>query len=185
MSSIIGNNESVLVYSQTTTLAPPLSIGYPPPTVQITSHMDGQEVPEGVLTIEGISSDDEESNCQVFADVNDNTPMRNVTASGSTGDPKDFSKWAFTYDENYQTINQGENELTTKITCFRDNNHVDVPISEWHTVNVTGVTTTASRNFVAPPSFSSPLPSVGDFDIEDGGDEDDGDEDDGDEDDGD
>ena len=34
---------------------------------------------------EGISSDDEDNDCKVFADVNDNTPMRNVTATGDSG----------------------------------------------------------------------------------------------------
>jgi hypothetical protein len=55
----------------------------PPPTISITSLEDGQEVPAGELTIEGISSDDEESNCQVYADVNDITPMQNATAAGN------------------------------------------------------------------------------------------------------
>ena len=32
----------------------------PPPTVEITSLQDGQQVPSGELTIEGISPDDEE-----------------------------------------------------------------------------------------------------------------------------
>ena len=72
------NNEG---YAQTTTL--PASSLSPnlPPTIQITSHQDGQQVPAGTLTIEGISSDNDKTHCQVYADVNDNTPMRNVTAS--------------------------------------------------------------------------------------------------------
>jgi hypothetical protein len=57
------------------------------PTNQITSPKDGQQVPPGELTIQGISSDDEETDCQVYADVNDVTPMQNVTATGdSEGD---------------------------------------------------------------------------------------------------
>ena len=42
------------------------------PTIQITSHEDDQQVRPGELSIEGISSDDEDNDCKVFADVNDN-----------------------------------------------------------------------------------------------------------------
>ena len=78
-----------------------------------------------------------------------------------------FSKWTFTYSQDYQLIKQGENELTAKISCF-DNGDSDLnpfpapgaqtpssssPLSEWHTVNVTGVT--------GAPSAPSPLPLEG------------------------
>jgi hypothetical protein len=39
----------------------------------------------GELTIEGMSSDDAQSNCQVYADINDITPVQNATASGLGG----------------------------------------------------------------------------------------------------
>jgi hypothetical protein len=41
------------------------------PTIQITSPQDGQRVPLGELTIQGISSDNKDNDCKVFADVND------------------------------------------------------------------------------------------------------------------
>ena len=91
----------------------------PPPTIEISSPLDGQQVPSGELTIEGISSDDEESDCQVYADVNDITPMRNVTGSTEGGEEgEDFSRWTFTYTQDYQLITEGENELTAKISCY-------------------------------------------------------------------
>jgi hypothetical protein len=109
----------------------------PSPTVQITSLQKGQQVPVGELIVEGISSDNGESDCQVYADVNDIIPMRNVTATGNSTEGDDFSKWTFTYSQLYQTIKQGANELTAKISCFASND--PTPLSEWDTVNITGV----------------------------------------------
>ncbi|MGI0001761.1 MAG: hypothetical protein ACRD42_01635 [Nitrososphaeraceae archaeon] len=107
------------------------------PTIQITSHDDGNEVPAGELTIRGTSSDNEESNCQVYADVNDITPLQNATAAGPSGDD-DYSQWIFTYMQSYQLITVGANELTAKISCL-DDGSATIPMSEWHSVNVTGV----------------------------------------------
>jgi hypothetical protein len=143
----ITSNSKVYAQSANMGSLPPVDPNLP--TIQITSLEDDQQVPPGELTIQGISSDDEETECQVFADVNDITPMRNVTAVGSSGQDNDFSKWIFTYTQNYQLIKPGENELTAKITCLDGGNSRDsfptgnpvasnAPLSEWHTINVTG-----------------------------------------------
>jgi hypothetical protein len=113
----------------------------PPPTISITSLEEGQEVPAGELVIEGTSSDSEESNCQVYADVNDIAPLQNATAAGPSGAEDDFSQWTFVYTEDYQLITEGANELTAKISCYNGNN--PTPMSEWHSINVTGVATGA------------------------------------------
>ena len=152
------------------------------PTIQITSPQDGQQVPPGELTIQGISSDDEETDCNVYADINDITPMRNVTAAGDSRGEGDFSQWTFTYTEDYQLIKMGANELTAKISCINDG-EIDLnpfptgtasatssssPLSEWHTVNVTGVAGAAS--------IPLPLPSAGSTEGPVGGGEDDDEE---------
>jgi hypothetical protein len=150
------------------------------PTIQITTPQDGQQVPPGELSIQGISSDDEETDCQVYADVNDITPMRNVTAAGDSEEDNDFSKWTFKYTQDYQLIKQGENELTAKISCS-DNGDFDLnpfpttgaqttssssPLSEWHTVNVTAV-----QGADAGPSSSPSLSDTEEID-ESGNDDD-------------
>ena len=138
------------------------------PAIQITSPQEGQQVPPGELTIRGISSDDENTDCRVYADVNDVAPMQNVTAAGDSKKNNDFSKWIFTYTPEYQLIKQGENELTAKITCSDERNpNTDAlllmstssdpptsssPLSKWHTVNVTGV--------VGATFNTQPLPSA-------------------------
>lgn len=160
----IQNN--IVAYAQTLAPSPP-STDTAYPTIQIVSPHDSQLIPPGELTIQGISSDNEETDCQVYADVNDITPMLRVTAAGDSGEALDFSKWTFTYTQDYQLIKEGENELTAKISCFDDGAldlnpfptgtaASDSLLSEWHTINVTA-------SLGAPPvSLPLPLPTVDD-----------------------
>jgi hypothetical protein len=133
----ITNNQLPDLGDQAEPIQSTVPTNFPTPTIQITSHEDGNEVPAGELTIRGTSSDNEESNCQVYADVNDITPLQNATAAGPSGDD-DYSQWMFTYTQGYQLITVGANELTAKISCL-DNGSATIPLSEWHSVNVTGV----------------------------------------------
>ena len=129
------------------------------PSIEIISPQDGQRVPgpgdrrlrhrlaARELTIEGTSSDDAESNCQVYADVNDMTPMQNATASGQAG-VNDYSNWTFTYTTEYQVITEGANELTAKISCFDAG---PSPVSKYNSVNITGPP--------SPDTFAAPAPT--------------------------
>lgn len=113
-------------------------------SVKITLPKENQTIPVGELIVYGISSDTPESNCQVYVDWNDIKPMQNVTGMGPGG-KRDFSKWMFTYDNNYHLITAGSNELTSKITCF-GNSDLSNLTSKYNSINVTGstdLTTTA------------------------------------------
>ena len=141
------------------------------PTIQIISPQEGEQVPPGELAIHGISSDNEDTDCRVYADVNDITPMQNVSAAGDSGEEDDFSKWSFTYTPKYQLIKQGVNELTAKITCLNERNpnadafhlmsasaaplNSSPPLSKWHTVNVTAVAGAPSVSQALPPVSST------------------------------
>ena len=102
--------------------------------VKITSPSTGQEISVGELTIFGISTDNETTDCQVQVDVNDIKPFQNATATGPMKE-NDYSTWIFSYTQNYRLIREGVNELTAKISCL----YGPVSLSKYHTVNVIGV----------------------------------------------
>ena len=109
--------------------------------VKIDTPLDSTNLPSGDLTIYGTSSDDDTTNCQVYADWNDLKPMQNVSANGPKG-ISDFSKWSFTYTSNYHNIVEGQNELTSKITCYDSGPNA---FSKSYSINVTG-TKAVSKN---------------------------------------
>ena len=109
----------------------PPSIG-----IKILSPVSGKEVPDGNLTIFGISTDNEKSNCSVSVDWNNQKPFQEVKAEGPYGND-DYSSWTFTYSPSYHTIENGTNDLTSKLECV-ENSKVT---TKWHSINVTGVTT--------------------------------------------
>ncbi len=109
--------------------------------VKIDTPVDSTNLPAGDLTIYGTSSDDDTTNCQVYADWNDLKPMQNVSANGPKG-ISDFSKWSFTYTSNYHNIVEGQNELTSKITCYDSG---PTASSKSYSINVTG-TKAVSKN---------------------------------------
>ncbi len=103
--------------------------------VKIDTPSDSVSVPVGDLTINGASSDNNTTNCQVYADWNDLKPMQIVTANGPKGDA-DYSKWSYTYNGDYHDIVEGSNELTSKITCY--DQVQKATSSKSYSINVTG-----------------------------------------------
>jgi len=102
-------------------------------SVKITSPPEGKLVSTGELTISGISSDTQAKNCIVFVDWNDLKPFQPVRPAGPGG-IEDYSEWIFKYDSSYHEIIEGENPLTSKITCIDGNK----PLTKWNSINVTG-----------------------------------------------
>lgn len=117
--------------------------------IKITSPKANQTVPLGQLTIYGTSSDTPETNCLVYVDWNDAKPMQNVTGIGSGG-LNDYSNWTFTYTQKYYLIAEGNNELTSKISCYT-NSGISNMTTKYYSINVTG-----SSN---PTSFTVPTTS--------------------------
>ena len=118
-------------------LCNPVVAGFPSATgigVKIDTPADSANLPIGDLTIYGTSSDSNTTDCQVYADWNDLKPMQNVIANGPKGS-SDYSKWSFTYTSSYHTIAEGDNELTSKITCYDGQN----TSSKSYSINVTGM----------------------------------------------
>ena len=101
--------------------------------VNITSPTPGQQVPVGELTISGISTDNATTDCTVYADWNDQKPFQKAVATGLGGE-NDYSTWTFTYTQNYHLINNGTNNLTSKISCLSSPTNV----TKWNSVNVIG-----------------------------------------------
>lgn len=104
--------------------------------VKILSPSSGKEVPVGDLTIFGVSTDNEKSDCTVLVDWNNEKPFQKAKAAGPYGEG-DYSSWTYTYSSSYNMIKNGLNDLTSKLECL-ENSKVT---TKWHSINVTGVVT--------------------------------------------
>src|ERR687896_441117 len=116
----------------------------PPPVigVKITSPTTGQQVPVVELTISGTSTDNATSDCTVYADWNNTKPFQTTTATGQGG-VNDYSRWTFTYTDNYYLITNGTNNLTSKLSCLDESNLGSTAnLTKSYSVNVIGVATT-------------------------------------------
>jgi hypothetical protein len=102
------------------------------PSIEITSHSQGQQVSVGELTISGTSADNVTTNCQVVVDWNNQKPYQKVLATGPGGE-NDYSNWTFTYTKDYHLITNGTNNLTAKLACSDNSISTD-----WYTVELVG-----------------------------------------------
>src|SRR5919106_6493765 len=122
---------STFLYAQ----IPPITLG-----IKITSPSTGQQVPTGELRISGISTDNVNTDCTVYADINNTKPFQKAIATGPGG-VNDYSTWTFTYADDYHLITNGTNNLTSKLSCVGDSNSAN--LTKYHSVNLTGVASTA------------------------------------------
>jgi hypothetical protein len=168
---VIENDQQIQQQQAPSPLSTPPQTGMMP-AIKITSHSSGQQVNTGPLTISGTSSDTPSTNCEVYADWNDSTPFGKAIAAGPGGH-YDYSKWTFTYDSGSHLIQNGTNNLTSKISCL------DGPtnLTKWNSVNLIGVNGLDSGSTInqaitsgLTPSPSSsivglPLPTPGQADL--------------------
>jgi hypothetical protein len=88
--------------------------------VKIAFPFQYQEVPTGEVPMFGSSTDNEITDCIIYADWNDNKEFKEVMPIGPGGD-NDFSTWMYTYTQKDHPITNGINDLTAKMICSVDN----------------------------------------------------------------
>jgi hypothetical protein len=128
------------------------------PAIKITSHSGDQQVKPGPLTISGTSSDTPSTECEVFVDWNDSMPFRKAVADGPGG-PDDYSRWTFSYDNGYHLIQNGTNNLTSKISCLNGSTN----LTKWNSINLIGISGSDSgsviNQVITSGTTSSPSPT--------------------------
>ena len=138
--------------------------------IKITSPSTGQQIPVGELIISGTSTDNATTDCTVYADWNNTKPFQKAVATGPGG-LDDYSRWTFTYTDDYHLITNGTNDLTSKLSCVGDDSNVGTAnLTKSYSVNVIGVTESSERqeldkeevqqnngssDFFSSPSFPS------------------------------
>ena len=111
------------------------------PGVKITSQMQNQQIPTGMLSIMGVSTDNSTTDCEVYIILNEIKPYQRVNPTGNktTEEDHDYSTWNYTFTPDYTTIQEGNNRMVSKITCsdhFSINNE---NLTKFNSLNVTGV----------------------------------------------
>src|SRR5919106_6858486 len=111
------------------------------PSVKITSHTQNQEVPAGTLTIHGISSDTPSDTCTVYLILNNIKPYQKVIPTAKeNGQSNDFSTWNYTFTPQYAAIKEGNNKMTSKISCnalATGVSHTNSNLTKFNSLNVT------------------------------------------------
>jgi hypothetical protein len=123
--------------------------------LKIISPTHNQTIPVGSgFNILGSSIATDVKNCYVSIILNNIKPYQNATASGPNG-INDYSKWNFTLlPDKYNPVKEGQNKITSKLSCLNGNNNntnsnsITTPtnLTKWYSVNVTGVTKPSKAN---------------------------------------
>src|SRR6476469_6619918 len=118
----IGSNAGI--FAQTLSSVPTVKITYPTLDQQISTN-------NGTLRISGISSDNSTSNCEISIIANNVKPYQRTVPNKEN----DYSSWSFTLNSSYTPIKEGQNKLTSKISCLA----IPANATKWYSVNFTGV----------------------------------------------
>lgn len=142
------------------------------PSVKITSLSKGQQVPVGELEIFGISSDSQTTQCDVSVMLDGIKPYQHAMPVGHGGS-SDFSKWKYSFTQQYGVVSKGMNKITSKISCP---NESGTDLTKFNSVNITGTlnsshsishkslnleSTTTVENRTTPSTQPSETVSVG------------------------
>src|SRR5919106_4810060 len=144
------------------------------PSVKITSHTQNQEVPAGTLTIHGISSDTPSDTCTVYLILNNIKPYQKVIPTakenGQSGH-NDFSTWNYTFTPQYAAIKEGNNKMTSKISCdalATGISNTNSNLTKFNSLNITGIITensNGSKHLSNITSAGSPVPQPTTYNI--------------------
>lgn len=109
------------------------------PTVKITSPTAGEQVNilDNNTIFSGISSDNSTSNCQVSVILNNIKPYQPTKPAA----PNDYSSWNLDQGPYYINLREGQNKLTSKISCVAS----PANLTKWSSVNFTGVVDSNAR----------------------------------------
>ena len=118
----IGSNAGI--FAQTLSSVPTVKITHPTLDQQISTN-------NGTLRISGISSDNSTSNCEISIIANNVKPYQRTVPNKEN----DYSSWSFTLNSSYTPIKEGQNKLTSKISCLA----IPANATKWYSVNFTGV----------------------------------------------
>ena len=118
----IGSNAGI--FAQTPSSVPTVKITHPTPDQQISTN-------NGTLRISGISSDNSTSNCEITIIANNVKPYKRTVPNKEN----DYSSWSFILNSSYTPIKEGQNKLTSKISCLA----IPANATKWYSVNFTGV----------------------------------------------
>ena len=105
------------------------------PEVNYQISRSGSKCPTCMLTIYGLSSDNATASCQVSVLLNNKEPYQNALATGPQGND-DYSKWTFTLDPRYSVIQEGVNEIASRIICQSEEDDNSVNPTGYNKINV-------------------------------------------------